>query len=495
MKRHSKRIQRNDKRSRIERQARRERKARRKKIEQNQLNQQEQQGQDKQEQGAEKTEKKIIALTGVFARGFGKVSRTLLEDPRLTNAAKALYCFLALYGQIAYPKVETQMKSLKLSKKRYDDARKLLEELGYIKVEKISSSGWKHNLYTLSACHNGEDIFAHGFGLVPRTIMEDQDLSVEAKVIYAYLSCFAGASGNCNPAVKTQIITLKMNKDTYRKHRKQLIDRGYVTISQEREGVCEKFARNRYSLEHYPKIRTAEQAGASTSQSKDTPVPSASDAPSSASVSDANKTDVPVPGPENNENIGGDSWGTVNRDTKKTSVENTNNILKTSSCEDEEERKSQIKKAKFKEIKAHCDKCNLKVETWQIFVLINSYDNVSLIRRAIATTAATSTVKEIRSAFAYIVTVLNNPNYSNSSASHTNDNKNNNANTTTTNTSNTADTAGDKSASTASVTASVTATTSNTPRTNNRFNAFPQREYTKGDFRTLEQRLLDKRIC
>ncbi len=39
---------------------------------------------------------------------------------------------------------------------------------------------------------NGMDILAMGYGIIPKMVMKDKQLTVEAKAIYSYIASFAG---------------------------------------------------------------------------------------------------------------------------------------------------------------------------------------------------------------------------------------------------------------------------------------------------------------
>ena len=97
-----------------------------------------------------------------------------------------------------------------------------------------------------------QGINCKGFGLVPKYVMMDKDLTLEAKTIYAYFCSYAGQGDCAFPLVGTITGHLKVNKDTYYKHLKMLCQQGYLMISQERNksGI---FARNIYTIVSNPK--------------------------------------------------------------------------------------------------------------------------------------------------------------------------------------------------------------------------------------------------
>ena len=91
-------------------------------------------------------------------------------------------------------------------------------------------------------------ILENGYGLSPKLVMRDKDLSIEAKAIYAYMSSFAGNGENAFPRVDTVCKDLSISEDRFRKHRDQLLNKGYITIVRNREKG--KFYNNVYVINH-----------------------------------------------------------------------------------------------------------------------------------------------------------------------------------------------------------------------------------------------------
>lgn len=89
-------------------------------------------------------------------------------------------------------------------------------------------------------------IFAEGYGFVPKMMMRDKRLSVEAKAIYSYLSSFAGAGMTSFPSVELIIEELGVSEKRFYKHRKTLIELGYISVKQEKSG--NKFTKNIYII-------------------------------------------------------------------------------------------------------------------------------------------------------------------------------------------------------------------------------------------------------
>ena len=58
----------------------------------------------------------------------------------------------------------------------------------------------------------------NGYGTVTKATMLDQNLTIEAKAIYAYLCSFAGGKDDAWPSVSRICYDLKISKDRFYKH-------------------------------------------------------------------------------------------------------------------------------------------------------------------------------------------------------------------------------------------------------------------------------------
>lgn len=90
------------------------------------------------------------------------------------------------------------------------------------------------------------EILSKGYGVSPKLVMIDENLSIEAKAIYAYLSSFCGSGNIAFPQISTIVNHLKVSNERFYKHFKLLIKYGYISVSQERSQG--KFANNIYTL-------------------------------------------------------------------------------------------------------------------------------------------------------------------------------------------------------------------------------------------------------
>lgn len=105
-------------------------------------------------------------------------------------------------------------------------------------------------------------IYENGYGLIAQKVMRDKDLSPVAKSIYAYICSFAGVGKDGErsafPGVQLMMAELGIKtEDTYYKHRKQLLEKGYITIEKRRQEG--KFENNIYYVEAVPVTQPQEE--------------------------------------------------------------------------------------------------------------------------------------------------------------------------------------------------------------------------------------------
>lgn len=97
-----------------------------------------------------------------------------------------------------------------------------------------------------------EGVNCKGFGILPKFVMLDPDLTIESKTIYSYFCSFAGNGTTAFPKRDTILFNLRINKDTYYKHLKLLTEQGYLKITQERTEAS-TFTHNIFTLVSNPK--------------------------------------------------------------------------------------------------------------------------------------------------------------------------------------------------------------------------------------------------
>ena len=106
-----------------------------------------------------------------------------------------------------------------------------------------------------------EGILSKGYGIIPKLVMKDKDLTIESKAIYSYLCSYAGNGDTAFPSVGLMCSDLGISETRYLKHRKTLLDKGYITIKRERKD--RKWSNNVYTIAHsvYPQNKGIQNEG------------------------------------------------------------------------------------------------------------------------------------------------------------------------------------------------------------------------------------------
>lgn len=98
-----------------------------------------------------------------------------------------------------------------------------------------------------------EGVNSNGYGIMPKLVMQDNRLTIEAKAIYAYIVSFAGAGSTAFPSLKKILADLSISKNRFYKHRKLLIDCNYITVRAIKNEKNE-IVKNLYTLIANPKV-------------------------------------------------------------------------------------------------------------------------------------------------------------------------------------------------------------------------------------------------
>lgn len=88
------------------------------------------------------------------------------------------------------------------------------------------------------------------YGILPKNVMKEPNLNIQAKAIYAYLIAYAGNKGAAFPSAELMRHELGIGKDTFYKYMKELKELGYVSIDKEKDKG--KFKHNIYYLQSTP---------------------------------------------------------------------------------------------------------------------------------------------------------------------------------------------------------------------------------------------------
>lgn len=92
-----------------------------------------------------------------------------------------------------------------------------------------------------------QGINSQGYGIIPKMVMQDKRLTIQAKAIYGYFCSYAGSGKTAFPKRSKILSDLKISKDSYYKHFNLLKDYGYIEVTQEKDKDG-YFDRNIYTL-------------------------------------------------------------------------------------------------------------------------------------------------------------------------------------------------------------------------------------------------------
>lgn len=95
-------------------------------------------------------------------------------------------------------------------------------------------------------------IRARGYGIVPKYAMQDTDLELTDKALYAYLCSLSGNDHETYPAVSTIKSHLKIGDKSFATRMKHLVETGYVEVKKVHT-PGNKFSNNIYCLTQRPK--------------------------------------------------------------------------------------------------------------------------------------------------------------------------------------------------------------------------------------------------
>lgn len=89
-------------------------------------------------------------------------------------------------------------------------------------------------------------IRSKGYGLIPKMVMQDKELHITSKAIYAYFCSYTGSGDTCFPSRGRICEDLGIAADTYQKYLGQLVKNGYLAVEQVRKDG--RFSHNVYTV-------------------------------------------------------------------------------------------------------------------------------------------------------------------------------------------------------------------------------------------------------
>jgi len=92
-----------------------------------------------------------------------------------------------------------------------------------------------------------QGINSQGYGIIPKMVMQDKRLTIQAKAIYGYFCSYAGAGKTAFPKQTKILADLKISRNSYYTHFNLLKEFGYIETMQEKNEDG-SFSRNIYTL-------------------------------------------------------------------------------------------------------------------------------------------------------------------------------------------------------------------------------------------------------
>ena len=111
-----------------------------------------------------------------------------------------------------------------------------------------------------------DSVMEKGYGMVGKLVMQDRNISIEAKGLYAYICTFGNVAF---PGRKKIMEELQIGKNSYTKYLKELVIRGYISVHQKRDDEKKQFLGNVYTVN----INPQEVMMARVAQGKEMPQP------------------------------------------------------------------------------------------------------------------------------------------------------------------------------------------------------------------------------
>ncbi|MDT2061405.1 helix-turn-helix domain-containing protein [Vagococcus lutrae] len=124
------------------------------------------------------------------------------------------------------------------------------------KFEEQSLSEDKHKEKSYSRIRNN-GMKSLGYGTVPKAVMLDKRLSIQAKGIYVYFCSFSGSGNSAFPKLDNILYHLQISEDTYYKYYKELIKANYIEVVQRQ--IKGKKGVNDYYLNENPDEEIAKE--------------------------------------------------------------------------------------------------------------------------------------------------------------------------------------------------------------------------------------------
>ena len=105
------------------------------------------------------------------------------------------------------------------------------------------------------------NVFSQGYGIIPKLVMLEGSVSIDAKALYAYFCAYSGSGYSCYPPRGQILNDLGISHATYYVYLKELQDGGYITIKKHRT-QSQTWCNNRFILmQNHAIMAKAEEKG------------------------------------------------------------------------------------------------------------------------------------------------------------------------------------------------------------------------------------------
>ena len=229
-----------------------------------------------------------LRIEGILSKGFGHIAKFVATDTDLTIEALAIYGYFSSFaggGDSAFPSRKKILYDLKIGKERYYNHYNLLLKEGYIETEQEKyyheeKKKWVlgNNIYTLisnpkkfeeqalNKDTHKEKAYSRlrnngmkslGYGTVPKAVMLDRRLDIQAKGIYIYFCSFTGSGNSAFPKLDNILYHLQISKKTYYKYYNQLVKTNYIEAEQRQ--INGRLGVNDYYLNENPDEEIAKE--------------------------------------------------------------------------------------------------------------------------------------------------------------------------------------------------------------------------------------------
>lgn len=195
----------------------------------------------------------MAGATPINDKGYSIIYRFVMMDPCISLDAKGIFAYLTSYSSetsLAFPKRDRILEELQISKPTYHKHMRELTDKGYVKRITVINKETKRRQFMFEL-FDGKNVKqekigiayddkqftvkADGYGFLSKRIMQDKNISVKAKGLYAFFCSIAGTMRNCKLPVGAICATLNISQPSYHLYLKELVNAGYVGVRQLRK--------------------------------------------------------------------------------------------------------------------------------------------------------------------------------------------------------------------------------------------------------------------